>query len=47
MISFPFHHWMSSSDFNKMIKITNHLIAKFKRNNVKNHYKRIKSDFKK
>ena len=35
MISFPFHHWMSSSDFNKMIKITNHLIAKFKRNNVK------------
>ena len=35
MISFPFHHWMSTKDFNKIINATNNLIAKFKKKNVK------------
>ena len=45
MISFPFHHWMPTKDFNKMIITTNNLIKKFKKNYVKTkNNKRIKSN---
>ena len=35
MISFPFHHWMPSRDFNRIISATNQLIEKFKKNDKK------------
>ena len=48
MISFPFHHWMSDIDFNRIISATNYLVEKFKKKNVKkNNYKRIRSNIKK
>ena len=41
MISFPFHHWMLERDFNRMIKITNLLIQKFKDKYEKKNNKKI------
>ena len=43
MISFPFHHWMPAKDLDRIISVTNKLIKKFKKNEKKKNYKRIKS----